>query len=379
MAGIAQLKAMVGMDSSAYKAGARGVDQSTKGMSNKIASLGKAMAAAFSVAAITAGIRVINDFASTLSDAAMNLGLMTEEMMALNEVAIQNGMQTDQVGKMIGKLEKRLYDAITGDKLAVEAFDALGLSMADLVKMSPAEQFQAVAKAAIDSKMPVETLAELFGERLGPVAVQTLRQIAEDGLPAVDKGMADSIDKIKAWGSAWEGLKTQVKTILADIGVSLINVGKKIAAASSGYWEAAFAGKGVMGSMESASDAWGEKTAEMEKDAADSRKKREDQIAESTKAREDTYIANLQKQMAVLDEKTTKAEGKASKNIKAWAPSLSGLEKVGASFGGAGRAMQTMARDRELIIQEKIAEATKDMVLEMKTIQDKIDVIRGQI
>ena len=95
--------------------------------------------------------------------------------------------------------------------MSVDKFDRLKLKVADLARLDPASMLREVANAAFASGLPLQTLSDLFGERLGPNAVVALKDISENGLPEVDRAIGETADNIEALGSKWALIMEQAK------------------------------------------------------------------------------------------------------------------------------------------------------------------------
>jgi len=132
-------------------------------------------------------------------------------MIALNRIAIKSGIGVSEMQRLVSRLNSELYNAANGSKESAAKFKALGLSVRDLVAMDPASQLQAVARAALETGIPLQTLTELFGERLGPRAMVALKDIAENGLPAVNRALGEQADALEALGSKWTGYWDEAK------------------------------------------------------------------------------------------------------------------------------------------------------------------------
>jgi len=202
---------MLGMDSTQYRAGVRTAKGETNKFQKHLATVGRSIAGAFAVGAIINLGRQYLEWASDLSVAARNVGILTSEMMALREIAVQANLGTGDMQRLLAKLQSELFRAAAGAATSQKKFTDLGLSMRELAGMDPAKQLQAVARAALDSAIPLQTLTELFGERLGPNAMVALRQIAEEGLPAVSSRLGEVADSVEALGSKWARMSERIK------------------------------------------------------------------------------------------------------------------------------------------------------------------------
>ena len=208
---VATLKAVLGLDTGQFKAGIRDATGAAGGLKSSLASIGRSLGVAFSVGSIMAMGRAVVQWATEISTAAQNVGILTSEMMGLKQVAAQSGLDVGDMQKILSKLQTALYEAAGGSDEAKKKFEGMGLSVDALMKMDPAAMLVAVSKAAFDSKLPLETLNELLGERLGANAMTALKQIAEEGIPGVDRAIGESADKLRYYGDQWTALWEQVK------------------------------------------------------------------------------------------------------------------------------------------------------------------------
>jgi hypothetical protein len=211
MAAVAQLKAMVGLDTRAYKAGSRDIARQNQQLRRSFANIGRAIGISFSVGAVVAAGRSLMKYATEVSLAARSTGMLTSEVMALNQVAITAGMGVSEMQRLSARLSSTLFQAANGSDQAREKFERMGLEIADLAAMDPAQMLEHVAQAAFESGIPLQNLTELFGERLGPAAMNALRDIADNGLPPVDKKLGEQADTLEMLGSQWAVYGDKVK------------------------------------------------------------------------------------------------------------------------------------------------------------------------
>jgi len=212
MTAIAQLKALLGIDNAQFKAGMRDATSSTKSFQKAIGEIGRAIGVSFSIGAIIAFGKAVVDWAGKLSEAAENTGMLTSEMMAFNRVAIQTGNDADTVVKVIGKIKTEMDKAIRGSEESREKFDRLGLSMKDLAAMSPAEQLMAVMQAAKETGQPLEAMARIVGEDLGPRFVKFINQATgPDGVPKLSAELGKAADAAERFGSRQAEAMDKVK------------------------------------------------------------------------------------------------------------------------------------------------------------------------
>ena len=211
MGAVAELKAMLGLDPTRYNAGVKSAKKSTSMFQDELAKVTNMIAGAFSAAAVIGFAKNVWQWGDKLSEMAQKVGVLTSEMAALNRVALQNGMDINQAANMLAKLQTKLGDAIDRGGDAEKAFTNIGLSLEDLVKLSPADMLIEVARAAVKSGDPLNALADIIGERLGPQAVSTFRALAEDGLGTIDKALGETADKVEELGSKFAEMVDRVK------------------------------------------------------------------------------------------------------------------------------------------------------------------------
>lgn len=96
---------------------------------------------------------------------ARSLGIATENFQALNLVADEAGVQTENLANLIGKAQKTIVAAAQGG--STKAFDAIGVSIKDIINLRPDEQFEALAVGLSKIENPTTRNAlamQIFGK-----------------------------------------------------------------------------------------------------------------------------------------------------------------------------------------------------------------------
>ena len=375
MAGIAQLKAIVGLDTKAYKAGMRDVKDANASLLGSFKTIGAAIGVTFGVASIIRAAGAIKKWSDEASVAARNVGIMTSEMIALNRVAIQGGIGVDEFAKMLAKMQNSLTDAAKGDKTAQKAFDDLGLSVSDLIKLDPTTMLQTVAKAAMSTGTPLEALAGIFGERLGPKAVVALRQIAEEGLPAVDAAIGQTADAIEALGSRYAATVDYMKGLTLEWLVAFQNGLDEI----NDFWGGFIAGNGAggQGRMASGAESMQRGMIERQKRLDDMTKKREDEQKAAIEERGRLYMKNLEEQIAKEEKLMAEQMQSAVDRAKIGAPEISSMEKMGAAFGGARPELRMVERQIQIAADQLVV--AREHSTKLSELKDALDRFQGGI
>lgn len=125
--------------------------------------------------------------AAQIGELSKRTGVAAEDLSVLKEAAEQNGASLETVGSGFDELSTKIHDAVNHNDDAVKAFDAVGVSMADLQNKSPRDVFLAVANGLDGIKDPAMRAAEAH-KIFGGTATQldgTLRALAGGGFQNV--------------------------------------------------------------------------------------------------------------------------------------------------------------------------------------------------
>jgi hypothetical protein len=105
-----------------------------------------------------------------LSDVAAQTGIAAGNVAILRRAFEDAGVGADAVGATINKLQKAISAANGGSEKSQAIFSKLGIKLSDISRLSPDEQFAAVAKAIAAIPDPAQRAAasmELFGKSGG--------------------------------------------------------------------------------------------------------------------------------------------------------------------------------------------------------------------
>lgn len=188
------------------------------------------LGAAFTVGAFATWIRSTADGIDKLNDLADATGATVENLSALEDVAARTGTSIDTAGDAVVKMNKALADAKPGSDQA-KAFEAIGVSVAELKQLDPVEAFQRIAVALqgfADDGNKARIVQELFGKSLREVA-PLLRDVAEAGklVATVSKEQAAEAEKFNKELFALQ--KTAMDASRALVGPLLSAVNETIA------------------------------------------------------------------------------------------------------------------------------------------------------
>ena len=174
-------------------------------------------------------ISAIKTFAETgdeIQKMALRTGFSTEALSELKFAAEQSGASLNDIEKVIKKMQITILDANLGLSTATDAFSLLGISVADLNKLNPEQQFNLITRALIgveNSSLRAALAQKVFG-RAGTTLLPLLAE-GERGIQALREeaqrlgivfsqdsanAAADFVDAQNKASKALDGLKIQI-------------------------------------------------------------------------------------------------------------------------------------------------------------------------
>lgn len=221
------LKAVFGMDATGVKTELKQLRKEVNDTAQKFAAIGVAAAAA---AFVKFGKDAI-DLARNLKDTANSLTITTEELQALQFQAEQNSVKTEQFNASLAKLRVQTIEAAQGNETMRKSFAALGLDAETLLRLPLAQQFEAVANGfanAADQGQALHAISKIFGEDTGPKMAGALRDLAQNGLPAVieqarEAGRVMEHNTIEGLDRAADAIDDWKRRITVAVGNIIVN------------------------------------------------------------------------------------------------------------------------------------------------------------
>jgi hypothetical protein len=201
---------------------------------------GKALAA-ITAAAGAMGYAILKtlDSAGQLIDASKVLGMSAGNLQALQHAAAQAGVSTDELNSSLMRMSANIGDAIIkGTGPAKDAFDRLGISLDQVARQRPDQQFQTLAKALSNVQNNAERAAlatDLFGKGMAGKALEVAKGFEEAdaklqklGLRLNDMDVAgldmagDAVDELTSL------FDSALKKAVADIAPIILGIVKTI-------------------------------------------------------------------------------------------------------------------------------------------------------
>jgi hypothetical protein len=171
-------------------------------------------------------IKGFADAGSELNDMSSRTGVSVEALSAFGHAATQTGASLGDVETGVKKMQKALVAARQGGVEAQVAFGSLGLSVEQLSRLKPEDQFQAIAKRIGQIKDPTAKAAvamQIFGKS-GTSLIPMIDDIDALTKEAKDLGLIMSSDDAKAadeLGDAMDNVTSMFARSVQLIGAAL--------------------------------------------------------------------------------------------------------------------------------------------------------------
>lgn len=222
----------LGANDSLLTKGLRSAQAKLKSFGRGFSVAGGVVAAAGS-SALAPMLAATTAFASSgdeLSKAADKTGASVESLSELRHAATQSAVSFKTLGTALNKSQRNLAEAAKGDLVAAEAFDALGLSVDELIQMSPDQQFEAIADRISkieDPAMRTAAAMDVFGKsgaELMPLILGGAEGIESLRAEARALGLQVSGKDASAatlLGDTWANVKKTLGAVVFQVGAAL--------------------------------------------------------------------------------------------------------------------------------------------------------------
>ena len=243
------------------KANTAQADKGIKGLTGRMGGL-KGAAIGVGIAAGAAAVGGIAAFAKRSISAfaqagdevqkmSLRVGFSTEALSELKHAAELSGTSLGSLENGVKRMQRTILDAENGLSTAVDAFEMLGVEMADVESKSPEEQFTLLSNALADVE-DASRRSALAQQVFGRAGTQLLPMLAagKDGLAAMrqeahDLGMvfdqdaansaAEYNDSLTRLQGAFQGIQFAVGEALIPVLIPLIEKMTQIATVARNY------------------------------------------------------------------------------------------------------------------------------------------------
>lgn len=253
---IGNLAVSLTMQTAAFQRGATIAEKRTEAMRGRFAAATTSVKGLGTALGVTIGADVLYritssafEMASSLQEAAEQVGVTVEGLQELRFAAEQTGVGTDKIEAAIKRLNRSLGDLQLGKTAAVDAFSTIGLSADDLRGKKPDEALRLIADAL--NKLPDASQRVAIGQQLMGRSFSDLLPLINGGSQALEQfaeasrrnGQISTEDaqKLDELADQWAEMKTQVgvatATFLADAIPALQAVGRALDATKKFFWD----------------------------------------------------------------------------------------------------------------------------------------------
>jgi lambda family phage tail tape measure protein len=171
---IGSLRVALGLDTAQFEAGANKSKSIARGLSRDIESSFKSakvavegLVAAFAIGALTEQIKQALQYAAAIGETASTLGVTTKQLQEYRFAAQQSGVAQEQLEGGLTRLAVSMGKAEVGSQAQIKAFDAIGISVAQLRGKNTGEVFEKIAdglKNVTDRSQRAAVEVALFGK-----------------------------------------------------------------------------------------------------------------------------------------------------------------------------------------------------------------------
>jgi hypothetical protein len=180
------IKGGIDFDNKKFKKGLSNAGRDADKFSKKMKGLGKMMAGAFAIGAITRGIRKVNDMGEDVGNQAAKVGITTDAFQALSHEITTAGGSSEALTTAMNTLAIRQSEAKNGTKTAIDAFKRLGISMEEVANDSLETLLEKISKGKVETR-DFDSVADLLGSRTLKDLNTTMNLLADDGLAKIIK------------------------------------------------------------------------------------------------------------------------------------------------------------------------------------------------
>jgi methyl-accepting chemotaxis protein len=187
----------------------------------------KAISIVFDAATkVVQGFSEALDLGGRLSELSAQTGEAAGTLLVLEAAFKNSGLEADQVGTAINKLQNFMVDAADEGSRQANAMDDLGIAMADLKGKTPTEQMEVFAQKIASIEDPTQraaTASEVFGEKLGgkllPVLVDFSGNIedARSKVGSLEQVMNENADTFDKFSESIEAVKGKMAAFAAGV------------------------------------------------------------------------------------------------------------------------------------------------------------------
>jgi len=220
---VGSLRAILSLDTAEFETGADRAVKKAKTTESALTSLGTAIAGAFTIGTVTAFVAETVAAASKIQDLVSKTGLSTDAVQKFGYVAGQTGTSIEAMADASFMLGKNIE---LGGSKTETALKAIGLSLTDIRRLSPEEQFDTIARklsGLTDANERNAVGTELMGKAYKAIAPAITEY--NDLIGKATVASAASVNALADAEDAWKGFTDAAgKTAVQILGDTVIGL-----------------------------------------------------------------------------------------------------------------------------------------------------------
>lgn len=413
MSAVAELKALMGIDTGQYKAGVKEVITLTSSFQKSISGIGGMLAGAFSVGAIIAFGKGLMGVADNMKNMAEGMNSTMGVMTAMKTIGAENNLNWEEMSKVLGKVRDAQGAVVNLSKTQSDALERLNINANDFVGAGVEKALEMIANAYVKangSALALNAVNDLFGAKIGPRAIEMLKAMDAEGLgPLAErtKEATKGFEELAAAQSTIEkffnGVQLKVASLISKFGelkqisgavmdrlagnITTEEMDRRINADPNApsFGERVRSGRDKIQALLKSKYNVEDKISSENPDVA---KMKQNQAAkdkiDADKANEKAqelgrryYFKELKNQDEIESLYADYAkEGKGLSKIKGQGAAADNMMRIGGLVGGARPGLA--AEDRQLRVQQESKELLREMSIKLQKLIDKQDIERDR-
>ncbi|MCK9432567.1 MAG: hypothetical protein M0R00_06385 [Candidatus Omnitrophica bacterium] len=216
MSAIAELKAILGLDATKFKAETQKVTTLTSSLQKSISGISGMLAGAFSAGALIAFGRNLLKVADDLQTAANVFGTSMDTMIAWKSVMAESGIGADRFMKLFGRLASAQADVDKGLKTYTDSLDKMNIAHEEFVGLKIDKVMELLARKYGEAENKTAFLGEaakLLGVR-GLELIEVFQRLNEKGMEKFTEEAKKAAGGMKELAAASDTMENFFNTII---------------------------------------------------------------------------------------------------------------------------------------------------------------------
>ena len=233
------LKAKLGLESKGFHSGLDKANKGVGGLASKFSKLKNMVGAGLALGGVSAFIKTAADAADEIDNMASRMGVSTDKVQKFQRAADRSGQSMEVVADAYKTLKQRSQEAAAGNEVLQKQFQALGISVDDLVTGDIDNIAEKLFGKLSGSENRIEALGvamKLLGEpveRLLPVLdaldAGVGKVVSDKNIKGLDKlqhNMTKGYEKAKTFAMSAAGLGSRLLMWATQVPATVLGMGQ---------------------------------------------------------------------------------------------------------------------------------------------------------